>query len=535
MSTSERVHSLPYDSNRLKKALVASGVQEGGLERYIERAGNSQEYYRFSGDSTVNDLAIDVLKGKYLSPSETGPLQMWDRVARAMASVEEPEQQEKWYQEFMGVLKDFSFIPGGRINHGAGREEVARQPTLSNCYVIPITWAPNLDGIMSLSEQQREAIYHSREKGLPYKEVIQLLKQSGLTNEEIKSSISPPDSVEGIYQHMTEAAFVYRSGGGVGTDLSVLRPKGSHVNSTMQKAPGPTGFMHLLSESTEAIAQEERRGALMLTLRVDHPDILEFISIKSDSKRSRVKYANISVLVTDEFMEAVEADSTYNLSWTNDDPMSANYGKKYSEKTLRAKDVWDKIIANAHMSAEPGVIFWDKTKRDHNVEYATPLVSTNPCGEQPLAAYTACNLGNINLLRFVDQSGSFDFKEFDRVTRISTRFLDNVITYNEDAHALNVIRHAVTSDRRTGLGLTGLGSALIAMKVKYDTEEGLDTRKTIEKIKRTRIWGKDSNELKQAGKISGKICEACGNLMVSDGNCYKCAHCKTSTGGCGAG
>src|SRR3989344_2199474 len=181
MSTSERVHSLPYDSNRLKKALVASGVQEGGLERYIERAGNSQEYYRFSGDSTVNDLAIDVLKGKYLSPSETGPLQMWDRVARAMASVEEPEQQEKWYQEFMGVLKDFSFIPGGRINHGACREEVARQPTLSNCYVIPITWAPNRDGRKILSEQQKEIIDFSTEKGLPYKQVISLLRESGLT------------------------------------------------------------------------------------------------------------------------------------------------------------------------------------------------------------------------------------------------------------------------------------------------------------------------------------------------------------------
>ena len=303
--------------------------------------------------------------------------------------------------------------------HGAGRTETRRQPTLSNCYVIPIE----------------------------------------------------EDSLEGIYRCLTESAFVYRTGGGVGTDLSVLRPKGSPVNSTFGGSPGSTAFMHLLSESTNTVAQAGRRGALMLTLRVDHPDIEDFIVIKNDPRRIKVQYANISVLATDEFMEAVMRGKDFDLRWG---------GRVY--QTVNARELWDKIIKNAHASAEPGVIFWDRMQQSHNLEYENPLTTTNPCGEQPLASYTACNLGHLNLLRFVRGDGTIDHTALKQATRTATRFMDDVITYNMPNHALPKIREAVASDRRVGLGITGLADALIAMGIKYDSSEALTTSEEIMRI-----------------------------------------------------
>ncbi|MGH7586984.1 MAG: adenosylcobalamin-dependent ribonucleoside-diphosphate reductase, partial [Gemmatimonadota bacterium] len=289
--------------------------------------------------------------------------------------------------------------------------EARRKPTLSNCYVIPIT----------------------------------------------------EDSLEGIYRCLFESAMVYRTGGGVGTDLSILRPKGATVNATVQGSPGSTSFMNLLSESTNTVSQAGRRGALMLTMRVDHPDIEDFITIKNDQSRRKVQYANISCLITHEFMRAVEDDTDFDLRWG---------GRTF--RTVRARDLWQKIIENAHASAEPGIIFWDTMREYHNVEYAHPIVSTNPCGEQSLAAYTACNLGNINLSRFVDEDGDFDFDELAEVTRTATRFLDDVIDYNMESHALPKIREAVAADRRVGLGITGLADALVRMRVKYDTDQALE-------------------------------------------------------------
>ena len=391
--------------HRLEELLAqfeGRGLKPEGGDELLSRAADAEEYY---GD---NELAIDVMRNKYLAPGETGPLHIWDRIARAIASVE--EDQEQWYERFFELLLDFKFIPGGRVMHGAGRDEARRKPTLSNCYVVPIE----------------------------------------------------EDSLEGIYRCLSESAMVYRTGGGVGTDLSVLRPRGASVNATVDQSPGCTAFMNLLSESTNAVSQSGRRGALMLTLRVDHPDIEYFISIKNDSNRTKVQYANISVLITHEFMQAVLADTDFDLRWG---------GEVF--RTMRARELWHKIITNAHASAEPGIIFWDTMKEYHNVEYANPLVSTNPCGEQPLAAYTACNLGNLNLVKFVDQDGGFDFEELAACTRVATRFLDDVIDYNMDNHALEKIKEAVSSDRRVGLGITGLADALVLMKLKYDSEEAL--------------------------------------------------------------
>lgn len=377
-------------------------LAEPDAAEILDRARRTETYY-------PDTLAADVLRNKYLAPGEEGPLDLWERVARALAGVE--QDSDYWYEEFFGILFDFKFVPGGRVMHGAGRLDARRKPTLSNCYVIPIT----------------------------------------------------EDSLDGIYGCLTESAMVYRTGGGVGTDLSILRPKGATVNATVAGSPGSTSFMNLLSESTNTVSQAGRRGALMLTMRVDHPDIEDFVTIKNDLSRRKVQYANISCLITHEFMRAVMDDADFDLRWD---------GRTF--KTVRARELWRKIIENAHASAEPGIIFWDTMREYHNVEYANPLVSTNPCGEQPLAAYTACNLGSINLSKFVDAEGAFDYEELAEVARTATRFLDDVIDYNMDAHALDKIKEAVASDRRIGLGITGLADALARMGVKYDTDEALE-------------------------------------------------------------
>jgi len=396
------------DTRNASRAVKGSKAMN---ETIMDLALDCHDYYK------DNDLAADVLRSKYLSHSEKGPMHMWDRIARALASVE--KDQEYWYNRFLELLFDFRFVPGGRVMHGAGRVDARRRPTLSNCYVIPIE----------------------------------------------------EDSLEGIYRCITESAMVYRTGGGVGTDLSVLRPEGAAVNATIDHSPGATAFMNLFSESTNTVSQAGRRGALMLTMRVDHPDIERFITIKNDPRRVKVQHANISVLITHEFMNAVTNDLDFELRWN---------GKAY--RKVKAKELWFKIIKNAHASAEPGIIFWDTMKDYHNVEYANPLSSTNPCGEQPLAAYTACNLGNINLSKFVDDQGKFDYKELEEVTRVATRFMDNIIDYNMENHALAKIKKAVASDRRIGLGITGLADALVMMKIKYDTQEALDET---EKMMRT--------------------------------------------------
>jgi ribonucleoside-diphosphate reductase alpha chain len=412
-----------------RKGSLPAGTENSALnEAIMDLALDCRDYY---GD---NDLAADVLRSKYLAPNEKGPMHLWDRVARAIASVEKDE--ETWYNKFLQLLFDFKFVPGGRVMHGAGREDARRRPTLSNCYVIPIQ----------------------------------------------------ADSLEGIYQAISESALVYRTGGGVGTDLSTLRPQGAPVNATIDHSPGATAFMNLFSESTNTVSQAGRRGALMLTLRVDHPDIERFVTIKNDPRRIKVQYANISVLITHEFMQAVMKDGDFELRWG---------GKVY--RKVKAKELWYKIIKNAHASAEPGIIFWDTMRDYHNVEYANPLSSTNPCGEQPLAAYTACNLGNLNLSKFVDEAGNFDYEELARETRLATRFMDNIIDYNMDNHALEKIKRAVASDRRIGLGITGLADALVLMKIRYDSEQALEVTDRIMRILRDESYRTSVELAKEKG------------------------------------
>ena len=366
---------------------------------------------------TDDDLGADVLKNKYLAPWENHPIEIWKRQAKALASVEKNKKLQKhWEKKFFTVLEDFKFVPGGRIMHGAGRDDITT--TLNNCYVVAIK----------------------------------------------------DDRINDIYKTVVDEALTYKYGGGCGHDLSVLRPSGEAINGTGGKSCGPTGFMNLFSENTNTIAQHGRRGANMQTLRVDHPDIEKFISIKTGDI-DMVKYSNISVLLTHDFMKAVDEDSDFDLCWDN---------KVY--KTIPARDIWKQIIKNAHKSAEPGLLFWDTMKDYHNAEYCSPLVSTNPCAEQPLPDGGCCNLGAINLERFVDESGNFMIDEFKETVSIGTRFLDNVIDYNLDRHALDAQKENATNDRRIGLGILGLGDMLLKMGIKYDSEDALQTTDQIMRI-----------------------------------------------------
>ncbi len=290
------------------------------------------------------------------------------------------------------------------------------------------------------------------------------------------------DSIEGIFEWCKEAARTYSLGGGVGTDISILRPKGSPVNNSAIYSSGSVSFMELFSTTTGTIGQSGRRGALMITISVDHPDVFDFIEIKNDPERRKVQYANISVRVTDEFMRAVERDEDFVLRYENE-----RIGR--FEKRVRAREIWEKLVKNAWASAEPGVIFWDTVKRESTTEYnGMEVITTNPCSEIPLEAYGACCLGNINLSKFVLDSfaptARIDWANLEKALRYAVRFLDDVLDYNADKHPLPAQREASLRSRRIGVGFTGFGDMLIKLGLKYDTEEAIEfTDKLFERIK----------------------------------------------------
>jgi ribonucleoside-diphosphate reductase alpha chain len=290
------------------------------------------------------------------------------------------------------------------------------------------------------------------------------------------------DSIEGIFEWCKEAARTYSLGGGVGTDISILRPKGSPVNNSAIYSSGSVSFMELFSTTTGTIGQSGRRGALMITISVDHPDVLDFIEIKNDPERRKVQYANISVRVTDEFMRAVERDEEFLLRYE-----SERIGR--FERRVRAREIWEKLVKNAWASAEPGVIFWDTVKRESTTEYnGMEVITTNPCSEIPLEAYGACCLGNLNLSKFVLDSftpnARIDWPTLEKALRYAVRFLDDVLDYNADKHPLPAQREASLRSRRIGVGFTGFGDMLIKLGLKYDSDEAIAfTDKLFERIK----------------------------------------------------
>jgi len=369
----------------------------------------------FQGD----DLRAHVFYDKYALRDPDGrvlektPPEMWRRIARELASVEAPETRAEWEEKFYWLLDDFRFIPGGRIMHGAGNP---KRVTLSNCYVLPF----------------RE------------------------------------DSIEAIFDWLREAARTYSFGGGVGGDISILRPRGAPVNNAARSSTGAVSFMELMSLTTGTIGQSGRRGALMITVADNHPDVLDFVKIKRNL--DKVRYANISVRVSDAFMRAVEEDATWDLVFENE--------RAQMRRTVRARELWNELIKGARDHAEPGVIFWDTVKRWSTSEYkGMGVITTNPCSEIPLEPYGNCDLGNLSLARFV--TGEFtsqarvNWDTLEPALRYAARFLDNVLDYNADRHPLPQQREASLKSRRIGVGFTGLGDMLVMLGLKYDTDEAV--------------------------------------------------------------
>ena len=379
----------------------------------------SETIAAFSGD----ELRARVFYEKYALRDSTGrivektPEEMWKRVAHEISSPEKTQKlKSEWEENFYWLLSDFRFIPGGRVLFGAGQN---RRSTLLNCYFMPIK----------------------------------------------------NDSIESIFEWCKEAARTYSFGGGVGTDISVLRPKGAPVNNSAIYSTGAVSFMDLLSTTTGTIGQAGRRGALMITIDVSHPDVVDFVNIKNDPSRSKVKYANISVKVSDEFMKAVEADTDFELKFENE---KVKVGKK-----IRARSLWEKLIKSAWSSAEPGLIFWDAVKRYSPTEYNNMEIhGVNPCSEQALEDYGNCCLGNINLSSFVNDEftdgASIDWENLEKAFRYSVRFLDNILDYNMDKHPLRSQTKASTHSRRIGVGFTGYGDMLAKLNIKYDTDEAVE-------------------------------------------------------------
>ncbi len=385
------------------------------------------------------------LRDKDGNPQEKIPTEMWRRVAREIAGVEKDEElRSRWFERFYWLLEDFRFVPGGRILFGAGNP---RKATLLNCYYIPIK----------------------------------------------------EDSIEGIFDCAKEMARTYSYGGGVGIDITILRPKGSPVNNSAIFSTGAVSFMDLFSKVTGTIGQAGRRGALMITIEDRHPDIFDFIDVKDDPLRMNVRYANISVKVSDELMKAVKEDGFFTL-WFESERV------KRIEYKVRARELWARFVKRAWSSAEPGIIFWDTAKRFSPTEYDEKMAvkGVNPCSEQVLEDYGCCNLGNINLSKFVKNSfgkkpdpekfwdvfrknGVFsameyaekkgwaypDLKELENAVRYGMRFLDDVLDYSADKHPLPQQKSASLYTRRTGLGATGLADMLAMMRIKYDTDEAI--------------------------------------------------------------
>jgi len=344
----------------------------------------------------------------------------WRRVATALAAPEVPEERELWAERFYEALEDFKFLPAGRILAGAGTE---RDVTLFNCFVMGTI----------------------------------------------------PDNMEGIFENLKEAALTMQQGGGIGYDFSTLRPRGAPVKGVGADASGPLPFMDVWDSMCRTIMSAGyRRGAMMGTMRCDHPDIEAFIDAKHE--KGRLRMFNLSVLVTDAFMEAVKNDDPWDLVFE---------GRVY--RTLDARDLWDKIMRATYAYAEPGVIFIDRINSKNNLYYCEDISATNPCGEQPLPPYGACLLGSVNLARLVrdpfTDDAHIDGEALDKLVRVAVRMMDNVIDVSR--FPLPAQRHEAHSKRRIGLGVTGLGDALIMCGRRYGSPQSVElTRDWMRRVQR---------------------------------------------------
>lgn len=353
-----------------------------------------------------NPMAAQIWDMKYRLKDQDGtPIDIdvnatWRRIAKALSALE-PEYEE----QFFNVLKNFRFIPAGRINAGAGTD---RNVTLFNCFVMGTI----------------------------------------------------PDSLSGIMDALKEAAVTMQAGGGIGYDFSTLRPAGAPVRGVAADASGPLTFMDVWDSMCRTIMSAGvRRGAMMATMRVDHPDIEKFIDAKRDPLRLRM--FNMSVLATDEFMKAVKNNEKFPLQFG---------GKVY--RYVSARGLWDRIMNATYSYAEPGVIFIDRINEENNLRYVETIACTNPCGEQPLPPYGACLLGSINLAAMIDDHGAVDYEKLRQTVSVAVRMMDNVIDVSK--FPLPAQEKEARDKRRIGLGVTGLADALALGGIVYGSDEAVE-------------------------------------------------------------
>ncbi|WP_411975838.1 adenosylcobalamin-dependent ribonucleoside-diphosphate reductase [Sulfitobacter faviae] len=342
-------------------------------------------------------------KGADGTPKDVTVEDTWRRIARDLAQVE--SKADVWEDKFFNALEDFKYLPAGRITAGAG---TARRVTLFNCFVMGTV----------------------------------------------------PDSMSGIFDMLKEAALTMQQGGGIGYDFSTIRPRGADVLGVSADASGPLSFMDVWDAMCRTIMSAgSRRGAMMATMRCDHPDVEDFIAAKSDPARLRM--FNMSVLVTDPFMEAVKADGSWDLV----------FGDKVY-KTVQARDLWNKIMQATYDYAEPGVIFIDRINAANNLNYCETIAATNPCGEQPLPPYGACLLGSINLARLVAQpfedDAHLDQDAMSELVATAVRMMDNVVDVSN--FPLPEQAAEAQNKRRIGLGVTGLADALLMVGLRYGSD-----------------------------------------------------------------
>lgn len=418
----EEIPSVEQIQDLVEKILIEGGHAKTAKAYIIYRQKRSEEREAKeailgkgkSGTSlNFSTNALKVLEKRYLLKDDEGniietPEDLLHRVSRAIASAEKNYggNEQEIEEKFFNMMKELEFLPNSPTLMNAGTE----LGQLSACFVLPVA-----------------------------------------------------DSMEGIFDSLKDAALIHKSGGGTGFSFSRLRPSNDIVHSTTGVSSGPVSFMKVFDAATDVIKQGgKRRGANMGILRIDHPDILDFINIKADMKT--LMNFNISVAITDKFMEALENNGEYDLlNPRNGEPV----------KSLKARMVFDLILTNAWKNGDPGLIYIDEINRHNVCTHLGNIEATNPCGEQPLLAYESCNLGSINLNKFVKEDKSdLDWDKLKVTVHLATQFLDNVIDVNH--YPIEKIAHMTHQTRKIGLGIMGFADILYQLGIKYNSEEGIN-------------------------------------------------------------